>query len=123
MKSKLTLQIFICSECQQLMKAFLAIRVGKARRQIYEAMRRRDGITCRVNERPSSPSGDNESIQYGSPRTTTSCMMMANEYTSPIWVPHFGNPFVVRSASGAVHNNSARETHTYRVEGVTDGGG
>lgn len=52
------------------------------------------------------PSGDNESIQYGSPRTTTSCIMMPKEYTSPIWVPYLGNPFVLRSASGAVHNNS-----------------
>ena len=27
----------------------------------------------------SLPSGDNESMQYGSPRTTTSCMMIPNE--------------------------------------------
>jgi hypothetical protein len=35
-------------------------------------------------------SGDNESIQYGSPLTTTSCMMIPNEKTSAACVPFFG---------------------------------
>lgn len=51
-------------------------------------------------------SGDNDNMQYGSPRTTTSCMMMPNEYTSADWVPYLGKFFAPLMASGAAHNSS-----------------
>lgn len=51
-------------------------------------------------------SADSDNMQYGSPRTTTSCMIIPNEKTSPAWVPHFEWPFELRSNSGAVHSNS-----------------
>lgn len=51
-------------------------------------------------------SADNESIQYGSPRTTTSCIIIPNEYTSPACVPFLQCPFELRNNSGADHNNS-----------------
>lgn len=35
-------------------------------------------------------SGESESMQYGSPLTTTSCMIMPNENTSAACVPCFG---------------------------------
>jgi hypothetical protein len=35
-------------------------------------------------------SGDNDSIQYGSPLTTTSCIIIPNEKTSADCVPYFG---------------------------------
>lgn len=38
-------------------------------------------------------SADSDSIQNGSPRTTTSCIIMPNEYTSPGWVPNLVKPF------------------------------
>lgn len=51
-------------------------------------------------------SADSDSIQYGSPRTTTSCMIMPKEYTSPAWVPYLFGPFGLRSSSGDDHSNS-----------------
>lgn len=51
-------------------------------------------------------SADSDSIQYGSPRTTTSCIIIPNEYTSAGCVPHFAGPFALRSSSGAVQSCS-----------------
>lgn len=51
-------------------------------------------------------SAESDSIQYGSPLTTTSCIIIPNEYTSPNCVPHLLVPFEFRSNSGDVHNIS-----------------
>lgn len=53
-------------------------------------------------------SGVSDNIQYGSPRTTTSCIIIPNEYTSPGCVPHFGRPLLLRSISGAVQRSSKK---------------
>lgn len=45
-------------------------------------------------------------MQYGSPRTTTSCIIIPNEYTSPACVPNLLGPFGFLNSSGDVHNNS-----------------
>ena len=53
------------------------------------------------------PSGVRESIQYGSPRTITSCIIIANENTSPGCVPPGTvEELVSRRISGAVHSKS-----------------
>lgn len=54
-------------------------------------------------------SADNDNIQYGSPRTTTSCIIIPNEYTSPGCVPNLLLPFEFRNSSGDVHNNSVSQ--------------
>lgn len=51
-------------------------------------------------------SADKDNMQYGSPRTTTSCIIIPNEKTSPAWVPCLLLPFELRNSSGDVHNNS-----------------
>lgn len=51
------------------------------------------------------PSGVRASMQYGSPRTMTSCMMMANANTSPGWEPRPA-PLLSRRSSGAVQRRS-----------------
>lgn len=54
-----------------------------------------------------------ESMQYGSPRTTTSCMMMPNENTSPGCVPNLLFPFEFRNSSGDVQSSSAANNKIY----------
>lgn len=51
------------------------------------------------------PSGVRASMQKGSPLTTTSCIIILNEYTSPVCVPFFLR-LLCRRSSGAVHSNS-----------------
>lgn len=61
-------------------------------------------------------SADNDSMQYGSPRTTTSCIMMPNEYTSAGCVPYFECPLAFRNSSGAVHSCSEMGSVAMKID-------
>lgn len=65
-----------------------------------------------TNELCNPPSVEMLSMQYGSPLTKTSCIIIAKLYTSPGWVPCFRNASS-RKSSGAAQRSSGHKRRKY----------